>query len=379
MRIAHLSDTHLGFTAFSRTTAKGINQREVDVMTTFKNALDAIEEADVDLVVHAGDMFHRVRPGNWTVINAFKGLSKFQERRGGRPFLVIGGNHDTPQVADSAHILSLYQSIPGVTIALDGARSEKFPDLDLEVMMVSSAAVRTRENVAWVPQTSAATRVLMLHGLASGVVPETAGEFTPEETAHARWTYVALGDFHVRKEMTPNMYYSGSTDYTTTNIWEEIPVPKGWILYDTDAGTAEIKPLKTRRALDLPTIDATGMDAKTLLEAMVAAAVWEDEEMPIVRQTARNVDTEVGRSIEMGPIREIQERALNYQYRFQPPRAVGQTRAQEVGRVASLEEEWTSHVESARIPLGLAKDDVAGQGVSILKEVAEDEATTTEA
>ena len=38
MRIAHLSDVHLGYRAYSRTNEHGVNQREHDVLQAFRRA-----------------------------------------------------------------------------------------------------------------------------------------------------------------------------------------------------------------------------------------------------------------------------------------------------------------------------------------------------
>jgi exonuclease SbcD len=61
MRIAHLSDVHLGYRAYSRTNEHGMNQREHDVLQAFGRALRAILRAAPDLVLITGDLFHSVR------------------------------------------------------------------------------------------------------------------------------------------------------------------------------------------------------------------------------------------------------------------------------------------------------------------------------
>src|ERR1044072_8074904 len=101
MKLAHISDTHLGYFAYGKTSQGKLNQREVDVVGTFKKCLDSILERDPDIVVHSGDFFHVVRPSNYSLIAAYKLLSAFQAKRMGRPFVIIGGNHDTPQSAES--------------------------------------------------------------------------------------------------------------------------------------------------------------------------------------------------------------------------------------------------------------------------------------
>src|SRR3990170_163738 len=99
MTLAHLSDTHLGYRAYSRSTREGMNQREADVLETFRAALDAIALREPDLVVHSGDLFHVVRPSNHTITDTFRALQRFQSARGAKPLVLVGGNHDTPRTA----------------------------------------------------------------------------------------------------------------------------------------------------------------------------------------------------------------------------------------------------------------------------------------
>ena len=76
MRLVHLSDLHLGYRQFQRQTAAGINQREADVASVFRNAIDRIIEIKPDLVVIAGDVFHNVRPPNPAILLAFTQFSR---------------------------------------------------------------------------------------------------------------------------------------------------------------------------------------------------------------------------------------------------------------------------------------------------------------
>ncbi|HDM25348.1 MAG TPA: exonuclease SbcCD subunit D, partial [Thermoplasmatales archaeon] len=64
LKIVHLADTHLGFSAYRKITKDGLNQREVDVYNAFGRAVDKILEIKPDLIIHAGDLFDSVRPNN---------------------------------------------------------------------------------------------------------------------------------------------------------------------------------------------------------------------------------------------------------------------------------------------------------------------------
>lgn len=113
MRIAHLSDVHLGYRAYSRTNEHGVNQREADVMKAFRTALRAILQATPDLIVITGDLFHTVRPSNNSLIMAYKFLLDLQTQRRGAPLVIIAGNHETPRVVESGCILALLTHILG--------------------------------------------------------------------------------------------------------------------------------------------------------------------------------------------------------------------------------------------------------------------------
>ena len=94
LRIAHLADTHLGYSAYGKTDpATGRNQRAVDVENAFERAISDILERDVDLVLHAGDVFHHTRP-SWSTLTHFVRQMRRLERAG-LPAVVIAGNHDT--------------------------------------------------------------------------------------------------------------------------------------------------------------------------------------------------------------------------------------------------------------------------------------------
>ena len=96
MRIAHLADVHLGFRQYHRLTAQGINQREADVASAFRAAIDDVIAAKPDLVVIAGDLFHSVRPTNPAILHSFNQFRKLRLALPEVPLIVVAGNHDTP-------------------------------------------------------------------------------------------------------------------------------------------------------------------------------------------------------------------------------------------------------------------------------------------
>lgn len=370
MTFAHISDTHLGYRAYSRTTPQGFNQREVDVMRTFRNCLDAMLEREPDVVVHSGDLFHVVRPSNATIHHTFKSISEFQSKRKGLPFILIGGNHDTPRMAESGNILNLFSEIPGVTVKTGKATAIDLPQYDLEVLCVPSNSVTSGERIDWVPQLGRKHSLLTVHGLATKVIPH-AGQFEIEEARQEKWTYVALGDYHIHQSYGKNICYAGSTDFTSTNIWEEAPKPKGWVWFDSEVGKLEYRRVATRKVIDLPKINAQDLPTEELRERIAENAKWDPEDQPIVRQRVLNVHPETRGQVGSNLVRELNGRCLNYLLRLYLPEAAVSDTDTHRGQAITLEKSWEDHMAKAELPGGTDRKVVTDLGLKLLKEAAE--------
>ncbi|MBS1717229.1 MAG: metallophosphoesterase [Armatimonadetes bacterium] len=388
MRIAHLSDTHVGFRQYTRTTAAGYNQREADVLENLQRVLDDILACEPDIVIHSGDLLDMVRPSNYSVVKLFRALSDFQRKRNGKPFVIIGGNHDTPRLVDSGNLLDLYGSrelqgstgIAGITVVPREAKALQFKDLDLELLAAPSDAV-IRNKTEFAPKTDAKVKVLTLHGAIQGIGDgRIRPHLTEQDTQARRWDYVALGDYHTFTKLAENMCYSGSTEYTSTDIWSEARTPKGWVLFDTDKGEIEHRAVATRLVLDLPAIDAKGMGPGEVSEAIEKAARWPADQMPIVRQVVKNLPVEVEAQIDFELRRNLSSKALFYNLSAVRPEAEKRfrMRATKEGR-QSLTGEWEEHIAAATLPFGLDRDEVKETGLGILKEVEELAAAALEA
>lgn len=370
MTIAHFSDTHLGFRAYGRTGPLGMNQREVDVMDTFRACLDAIAEREPDIVVHSGDLFDKVRPSNATIHATFRALSAFQTKRKGAPFILIGGNHDTPRLSESGNILNLFLEIPGVFLRTGAAESIDFADLDLEVLCVPSHSILSRAGRDWSPKLNRKHSILTLHGMACQAVEE-ASQFQIEDTMPDKWSYVALGDYHIFAKYGKNICYPGSTDFTSSNIWEEAGAPKGWVWFDTETRKLEFVELATRAVLDLPAINALDMSPEELSEAMLGAAVWPEGLMPIVRQRIVDVHRDVRARLDPTVKRELNDKCLTYQPRFLLSESTQYSTGNGKVERTTMEGHWDEHVADADLPGGVDRIALRQLGNSLLLEVAE--------
>jgi DNA repair exonuclease SbcCD nuclease subunit len=372
MTIAHLSDTHLGFRAYGRVRPDGANVREVDVLETFRAALDAILERKPDLVVHAGDLFHVVRPSNLSLVGGFRAIEAFQSARGGKPMVILGGNHDVPR-AGTGGILGLLAGIPGVHVV-----ERETTTLDLgfvRVVAVPSVALRSGMPKLEPP---AGPSVLTLHGMSRQALPRGKGEgdFDAEALRHESWTYVALGDYHVFQPYGPNVCYSGSTDFASTNVWEEARSPKGWVWFDEAIGRLQFVPVATRPVLDLPPIDARGLDHEAVESAMLQAAeTWPTEPKPIVRQRIVEAAPGLRARIQPAVVRDLSGRALSYNLNV----ATAVRDAVTPSAAMSLEDSWRAHVAAMRVPAGLSAAEIEAAGLARLREASEDDSRPADA
>jgi exonuclease SbcD len=243
VRIAHLADLHLGYRAYHRATPRGVNVREADVADAFRHAVARVVELRPDLVLVAGDVFHTVRPSNTAIADAFRQFSVLTEGLPGVPVVMIAGNHDSPRSSDTGNILALFREIENVVVVADECHPVRLPALDATVLCMPHNALAGEggQTVAMEPDPGARHNVLMLHGTVGGAAAEQKMRYVTEfggalvdDTAIGpqRWSYVALGHYHIATDLAPNMWYAGAVERTSTNLWYET-APKGFVLFDT--------------------------------------------------------------------------------------------------------------------------------------------------
>ncbi len=392
MRLVHLSDLHLGYRQFQRQTVAGINQREADIATVFRGVIDRVIAIAPDVVVLAGDIFHNVRPPNPAILHAWDQFARLTYALPGTIVVMVAGNHDSPRSAETGCILRLFTPL-GIHVVDGEAQRLAFPERDLSILAVPDTGVP--QKVVLAPDPTASRNVLVLHGAVAGVLPasaanaeRTAVEITPEELGAARWTYVALGHYHVFRQVAPNAYYCGSLDYTSANPWGELAEEKaaklpgkGFIEYDLATGKRTFHPIKPARGLfDLPRIEGRGMAASDIDAAIRAnvARIPGGIEDKIVRQVVRDVPRHVAREIDHRLLRELKKRALHFHLDTRRPdilrAATGQGAA---GRRASLTEMVRDKLRARPLPGDIDRDRLVERALHYLSEAEEREGAAT--
>jgi DNA repair protein SbcD/Mre11 len=328
MRILHTADLHIGFRQFDRLMPDGVNAREADVADTFKRLVAAAIALEPDAVVVAGDVFHHPKPSNHATLVALEEFGRLALALNGAPIIVIAGNHDHGLTEGFRCILPMLSHL-GVHVVVSHPTRLWFPNLGLSVLGVPDAPLMRRPEL--VPDPNAEFNVLLLHGEAVGVKQGRADsrpsihEITPDELAASAWDYVALGHYHQHERIEANVSYAGSIDFTSSNPWQEIATPKGFIERDLQSGDETFHVLEASRPfIDLPAIQAEGMSVADVDLAVRDSmdAIEGGHADAVVRLTAIGVSRETRRALDHRALRMYRKSCLSFQFRADPPEIV---------------------------------------------------------
>ena len=381
MRLVHLSDLHLGFRQFQRTTPQGINQREADVAASFARAIDRVIELRPDLVLIGGDVFHTVRPTNPAILHAFTQFSSLVRALPDAIVVIVAGNHDMPRSRETTCILRLFSPL-GIHVVDSTPQRLTFPERGLSILAVPDLPPGS---VSLDPDPAARHNVLLLHGEVEGAMPQHAEHLDraaltipAAAISGPEWAYVALGHYHVYRKVGPNAYYSGSLDYTSTNPWDEIEeqrfqkLPgKGIIERNIVTGKQAFHPLPvTRDFLDLPRIEGRGMSSPDLVAAIAAAVARAPGgiDSKVVRLVARNVPRHVARELDHRSLRELQRRALHFHLDTRRPEVIRRAESGAPGRRPSLADMLRDSLRGRVLTSDIDREALVDLGLHYLRE-----------
>jgi exonuclease SbcD len=388
VKLAHIADPHLGIRQYHRQTPSGINQREADIAHAFRAAVDGVIEARPDAVVVAGDLFHSVRPTNAAIVFAFRQFQRLRESLPDAPIVLIAGNHDTPRSTETGSILRLFEEL-GIDVASEEPRRFVYPALDLSVLAVPHQALMSGTRPVLRPEGDERRRVLVLHGEIEGVFPfdRSGAEYGGavlglEELAPTEWSYVALGHYHVQHRVAPRVWYAGSLDYVSPNLWGELVDEadhgahgKGWLLADVDRGTAQRRTVPlAREILDLEPIEADGLQAEAI-DALIAArvaAVPGGVADKVVRLLVHNIPRHVARELNHAAVRALKAVALHFHLDLRRPETHRTVGTGAPGRRQTLPELVRSYLERRPLPAELDRDAFVRLGEALVDSVERD-------
>lgn len=222
LRLAHISDTHLGNRQY------GSDIRKQDYLDAFEESVDRCVELDVHAVIHTGDLFDDPNPDIDTLDETIRILEKLEDED--IHFYGIVGNHERKRSGQwmdligrlsNTHRLSTQptyiENDDGDSIVLygfDAIRKNQWSTTDFTVNPPS-------DEYADAPQ------VVCFHELFTPPLEEITADYDLEpvvEELNVTPSLVALGDNHEPKEATFTVddtdvtaYYPGSTEKTSRN------------------------------------------------------------------------------------------------------------------------------------------------------------------
>lgn len=385
MRVAHLADLHIGFRQYVRTAPGGMNQREVDVSRAVARAIDAVIAARPDVVVVAGDVFHQVRPSNPAIVFAVQQFLKLRTAFGPDvPIVVVAGNHDQPRATESGCILRVLKVL-GITVVDAGPERHDFPHLGLSVLAVPDQLGAPLPLLA--PNADATHNLLVIHGEVPGLLPperaegeRTVRQVPVEELERGRWDYVALGHWHVHRQVAPRAWYAGAIEYTSNNTWLEIAeerkarLPgKGFVLHDLATGAHEfVHVASERRLLDLEPVEAAGLAAAEVDERLAerVAAVKGGIDDAIVRLRVLDIPRVVARDLDQKRLQQWKRLALHMQVDTRRPELVSARSASgAAGARPSLQDMVREKLATRLLPGGVDRERFLARGLDYLKSL----------
>ncbi len=283
MKIAHFADTHLGYRSGAQLDSESKrNRRSVDIERAFVATIDSILDHRPDLILHAGDVFHQVKPP-WGAIRLF---IEQMRRLDDIPTVVIAGNHETSRLASTDSVFSVLQSaLPKVNFVYQK------PDMIFtEHAVVHAVPHGTTCDPIILDGT---INILLSHGMARGVIgraaPEIGEEEIPDAVIDAGFDYIALGHYHVFHHTATSAWYSGSTERIGFGDEDVTPgFALGCLDLDRNPVVTHVA-TACRPMVTLASVDGEGIDPDRLASVALDLIAEQDQDA-LIRVDLQNVD-----------------------------------------------------------------------------------------
>jgi DNA repair exonuclease SbcCD nuclease subunit len=235
VRIAHISDTHLGYRQYN------LDERENDFYDAFNEAIDKAIEERADVLIHSGDLFDSSTP-QIKALYVFK--NALRKLDGKMKVYTVLGDHDTPRRRGmpphklfDVRVLGIgrleWEEVDGVLIAgISNLRGRGVELLKEELKKFDTVAEKYKKSV------------LIAHQAVEKYLPFEGAYELKEDDLPRNATYYALGHLHSRLTARFGegyLAYAGSTEIIRRDeisSWSKRG--KGFYLVDLDGDEAEI-------------------------------------------------------------------------------------------------------------------------------------------
>ena len=319
MRVLHLADTHLGYSAYRKTTEEGINQREIDIYDAFTQCIDYAVKTKPDLVLHAGDLFDSVRPTNRAITVALQQILRLSKEH--IPFIVISGNHETPKLRETGNIFTIFEHLDHV-----------YPIHDNRYETVSLQPKNETVMIHAIPQCQTPKEfdinfkkitldnnidynILIAHGAVAGIKEFKMNEFNelfiPVKNIHQDFDYIALGHYHMNIKLQENAFYAGSTEHLS---FTDAGNQKGYLEINLGQKLKhKFIPVNTRIMVDVPPLDCVMLNAEQIVRKTKETILSIDPKGKIIRIRLENIPLHVQRGIDFHQLRTLSKTAIHFE------------------------------------------------------------------
>jgi DNA repair exonuclease SbcCD nuclease subunit len=372
MKILHVSDTHLGFSAYRKATPDGINQREIDTYNTFKQFVDYVVRSKPDLIIHAGDLFDSVRPNNRAITFAIDQILRVSKEK--IPFVIIAGNHEHPKLKETGHIFSIFDHIENIFPIYKAkyeALSFKINKKKITIHAVPQCELKKQfeDEVKKIkPDKSSDYNIFTSHGAVTGIKEFSMNEFNelfiPAKVLSKDFDYIGLGHYHKYTKIADNAFYSGSTERFS---FTDAPDTKGFIeleFVDDKLKTKFIK-LEIRKMIDTKPIKCSNLKLEELMNKIKNTVEEIGPKEKTFRITLDDIPSHIYRGIDFGELRKLSGESIHYEIKANVTKE-GDSKSETTAKIDALVNEFKQFIENKDMK---EKDLILKLGVSYIEKI----------
>ncbi len=341
LKVFHLADTHLGFSAYNKLDSEsGLNQREMDFYNIFQQFVDIAIEAKPDLILHSGDFFDSVRPTNRAISFAMDQLIRLSKVN--IPLVIIAGNHSTPRLRETGSVFRLFEHLDNVyPVYKNKYESLSFPELELKVHAIphctdAEALKNALEQLE--PDKEIKYNIAMLHAAITGVKVFRSNEFNemdvPSGYLNKDFDYIALGHYHEFCKVEENAYYPGSLE--RLNFLEAQHQKKGFVELELGIDlsgqypTPHFHELPTRPMVDFKPIDCSIIKQNSISQEIEGRIESINPEDKIIRLKLQNLPVGAYNTLDFNRYRKLTSEALHFELQYEVTKEIEGTSAASV-------------------------------------------------
>lgn len=200
MKFIHIADVHLG--AVPDSTMPWGAEREKEIWESFQNIIDVCNKEQVDLLLIAGDLFHK-----HPLVRDLKEVNYSFSKLKTAQVVIMAGNHDYLGARSNYQGFEWDERVH--MFFQDTLERVEFPEINTEVYGFSYHTRDITEPLydTIKPQNKDKIQILLAHGGDEKDIP-----INRKKIASSGFDYIALGHIHKPEIISDKMAYSGSLE-----------------------------------------------------------------------------------------------------------------------------------------------------------------------